>query len=181
MVNVRPQPARREARFNVLLTRDREQNIEHWTRQLPRLMQPLGVEAYVATTGSEALDLAQEHPIHAALIDLHTPKAPGGSGDPANGGGGHLAARGPRALSPKRPPVVVVNTRTYTPGSAQRFLNTALRLGAFSVIDQPHQRRRNCSPSSNASWTARTRGSGPETTPRTNLRPLRQVDLSPPA
>jgi len=139
MVHVRFQPAtphEPNARFNVLLTRDREQNIEHWTQQLPRLMRPMGVEAFVATTGDEAVELAEEHPIHAALIDLHTPRHRAAA-DPAGGGGIWLLEV--LARRPKRPPIVVVNTRTYTPASAQRFLNLALRLGAFSVIDQPRE------------------------------------------
>lgn len=144
MVSVRPPSfdddlhARRDVRrgrFNVLLTRDREQNIEHWTQQLPRLMEPMGIEAYVATTGREALDLASEHPIHAALIDLATPA------DPASGKGsaGGIWLLEVLARRPQRPPIVVVNTRTYTPGSAQRYLSQALRLGAFTVIDQPSE------------------------------------------
>ncbi len=142
MVNVRPPSfehddlhAHRRARFNVLLTQDREQNIEHWTRQLPRLMEPLGVEAFVATNGREALDLASTHPIHAALIDLATPA------DPAAGLGtpGGIWLLEVLARRPQRPPVVVVNTRTFTPGSTQRYLSQALRLGAFSVIDQPSE------------------------------------------
>jgi len=141
MVNVRFQSAARpepSARFNVLLTRDREQNIEHWTRQLPRLMRPMGVEAYVASTGAEAIELAEEHPIHAALIDLHTPRNDP-KDDQADTSGGGIWLLEVLARRPQRPPIVVVNTRTYTPASAQRFLNLALRLGAFSVIDQPRE------------------------------------------
>jgi len=142
MVNVRPSSfeqddlhARRRGRFNVLLTRDREQNIEHWTQQLPRLMEPLGVEAYVATSGREALELAASHPIHAALIDLATPADP----RPGQGTPGGIWLLEVLARRPRKPPVVVVNTRTFTPGSAQRYLSQALRLGAFSVIDQPSE------------------------------------------
>ena len=38
---------------------------------------------------------------------------------------------------PTRPPVVVINSRAIAPRQAQRFLNDALRLGAFSVINRP--------------------------------------------
>ncbi len=127
----------RGGRFNVLLTQDREQHIEHWTSQLPRLMRPLGVEAFVATTGRQALALAEEHQIHAALIDLHTPRGDQAGHAGTTGSGGGIWLLEVLARRPQRPPVVVVNTRTYTPAAAQRYLNTALRLGAFSVIDQP--------------------------------------------
>ena len=67
MVAVRPHT---NARFNVLLTQDRARESEHWTLQLPRLMQPLGVHAFLARTGREALELFEHHPIHVALIDI---------------------------------------------------------------------------------------------------------------
>ena len=62
------------ARFNILLTEDRPHTGEqHWTDLLPRLLQPHGVEAYVASTGRDAIRLAEQRPIHAAVIDLGTP------------------------------------------------------------------------------------------------------------
>jgi len=141
MVNVRPQshqePPREphpESRFTVLLTEDREHAVEHWTHQLPRLLQPQGVHAYVARTGQEALELAKQVPVHAAVIDLLTPpdERSGGSRSP-----GGLWLLELLRRSPQRPPVVLVSNPTYSQRQLQRYLNEALRLGAFSVINRP--------------------------------------------
>ena len=137
MVNVRPQPHREshpESRFTVLLTEDREHAVEHWTHQLPRLLQPQGVQAYVARTGQEALELAKQVPVHAAVIDLLTP-ADERSGTGRAPGGLWLLELLRR--SPQRPPVVLVSNPTYSQRQLQRYLNEALRLGAFSVINRP--------------------------------------------
>lgn len=133
MVNVRIQKTHLP-RFNVLLTEEREPTTAHWTRQLPRLLQPQGVRAFVARTGEEAFELVGRQPIHAALIDCSTPRtadtlAPGESA-------GLWMLELFRRL-PSRPPIIVVNNRLYTERDLQRFLNQALRLGAFSVINQP--------------------------------------------
>lgn len=135
MVNVRSES--RQVRFNVLLTEDREHAIEHWTRQLPRLLEPQGVHAYVARTGREALQMAESMEVHAAVIDLLTPAGSEGKmvGQPRGAGGLWLLEVFRRL--PQRPPVVVVNNRAYTNAQAHRLLNEALRLGAFSVINPP--------------------------------------------
>jgi CheY-like chemotaxis protein len=123
-------------RFNVLLTEDRVRPDEHWTRQLPRLMQPLGVEAHLAATGKQALQLAEQVTYHAAFVDLATPvDAPGrATNTPAAEGGLWLLQVLQRRTA--RPPVVVVNSRA-TRQQAVRLLNEALRLGAFSVVNRP--------------------------------------------
>ncbi len=151
------QPA---SRFNVLLTEDRQHSAGHWTRQLPRLLQPQGVRAYVARTGQEAVAMVNDLQIHAALIDLATPQndetatpgspapgsvpgsAPGAPGLAGSGSGAVGEAGGLWVLEvlkrlPTRPPIVVVNSRAIARIQAQRFLNEALRLGAFSVINRP--------------------------------------------
>ncbi len=156
MTSTDPQSA---SRFNVLLTQDRQHSAGHWTRQLPRLLEPQGVSAYLARSGREAVDMVNDLEIHAALIDLATPQnAPprntypeslgsassrqssGGTSGGKSGGGGE--AQGLWVLEvirrlPNRPPVVVINSRAIAPKQAQRFLNDALRLGAFSVINRP--------------------------------------------
>ncbi|MFA9477134.1 response regulator [Phycisphaerales bacterium AB-hyl4] len=123
-------------RFNVLLTQDRDHAIEHWTRQLPRLLEPQGVHAHLARTGREAVDLATRLDVHAAVVDLLTPADDmrSASRDPMPGGLWLLQVL---RRKPNRPPVVVVANDAYTLRQAQRFLNEALRLGAFSVINRP--------------------------------------------
>ncbi|MEX0887201.1 MAG: hypothetical protein WD009_12270 [Phycisphaeraceae bacterium] len=167
MVQVRHQS---EARFNVLLTEDRDHAIEHWTQQLPRLLEPIGVATYRARSGREALDIADRTPFHVAVIDLLTPATPAtataaptaparaaatrqGLGEGADDASATApsatasASRSPRPgglwllevfhRRPSRPPILVVNNGAYDWRRTQRYLNEALRLGAFTVINQP--------------------------------------------
>ncbi len=144
MVTARIHPrshTRQEARFNVLLTEDdRPRGDEHWIRQLPRLLEPQGVAAYVARSGQEAIDLAAHLEFHAAVIDLGTPRAPE---EPDAAGPGIMPGAGGIWLLelfrrlPNRPPTVVVTSRYYANRDVDRFLREALRLGAFSVLHQP--------------------------------------------
>jgi DNA-binding response OmpR family regulator len=132
-----------DSRFNVLLTEDRDHAVGHWTRQLPRLLEPQGVRAYVARSGREAVAMVNDLQIHAALIDLATPQddSPEAGSSPVGlSGGGE--AQGLWVLEvlkrlPTRPPIVMVNSRAIARVQAQRFLNDALRLGAFSVVNRP--------------------------------------------
>ena len=87
MLNLRtpkPDSSPSDARFRVLLTEDRARPDEHWTRQLPQLVRPLGVQASIAADSKEALAILESTPIHAAVIDLNTP-APQSS-DSGSGG-----------------------------------------------------------------------------------------------
>lgn len=66
MPNVRPlQPDTppSDARFRVLLTEDRARPDEHWTRQIPPLLKPLGVQASIASDSREALQIIESTPI----------------------------------------------------------------------------------------------------------------------
>jgi CheY-like chemotaxis protein len=127
------------ARFNVLLTQDRAHPDEHWTRQLPRLLQPQGINAYVARSGREAMTLVAQLQIHAAVIDLATPMD-----EVLNKGASAAAAAEAAGLKllelfhrlPNHPPMVVVHRPAYT-READRMLREALRLGAFSVLHKP--------------------------------------------
>ena len=136
MMTTPHQPA---SRFNVLLTEDREHAVGHWTRQLPRLLEPQGVRAYVARTGREAVAMVHDLEIHAALIDLATPQDdpnPGADSSPVGEAQGLWVLEVLKRL-PNRPPIVMVNSRAIARIQAQRFLNDALRLGAFSVVNRP--------------------------------------------
>ena len=120
-------------RFNVLLTEDRDRPVEHWTRQLPRLIEPLGIHTHIARSAPEALALHAKITFHAAVVDLATPSGPGSA--EANGGLWLLKVL---RRSEAHPPVVVVNSRA-TQRQAVKLLNEALRLGAFSVVNPPVQ------------------------------------------
>lgn len=148
MVNARrhhdPLSPRGSARFNVLLTEDRPHAADHWTNQLPRLLEPQGIAAYLAHSGREAIDLAEHLEIHAAVIDLGTP-----FGEPGRPGPGQQPGSPTSRLAagwwlielfgrlPNQPPVVVINSPAYSQRQVQRMLQQALRLGAFSVLNKP--------------------------------------------
>jgi CheY-like chemotaxis protein len=121
-------------RLNLLLTEQQAEGPEHWSRQLPRLLQSHGVRPYVAHTGREAFDLAGRVPMHAALIDLATPL---GEDRSATGDAPGLWLLELLRRMPDHPPAVVINTRAYSQRQLQRLLNEALRRGAFSVINRP--------------------------------------------
>lgn len=144
------------ARFNMLLTEDRWHGPEHWSRQLPRLMEPLGVASYTVRCGQEALDVARQVPIHAAIVDLATPRiarpAPPAATElddesdfDSSTSETESAASVPGGLwllelfnrMPNHPPVVIVRSRTITTQDVNRLLRDALRLGAFTVMENP--------------------------------------------
>ena len=108
---------------------------DHWAVQLPRLLQPQGVRARVARSGQEAVRLTRSFHFHAALIDMATPRDEDDTRSTPDTPGGlwllDMLARDPR----RRLPVVVVNSRAVTQTQVQRYLNEALRRGAFSVIN----------------------------------------------
>jgi CheY-like chemotaxis protein len=98
-------------------------------------MQPFGVETVTAPHAQAALDAIESDELHAAVVDLATPRAPGRP-SPANDPGGlWLLANLARAR--RRPPVIVVDSRVVTPAQVHRALHHALRLGAFSVVRRP--------------------------------------------
>jgi CheY-like chemotaxis protein len=135
MLNVRtPQPdsTDSDARFRVLLTEDRARPDEHWTRQLTQLVKPLGVQASIASDARQALNILENTAIHAAVIDLNTPA-------PQNDTGGGLWLLQVVQRLPHKPPVVVVNSHSYSQKQSGRMLNQALDLGAFSVVNWPVQ------------------------------------------
>ena len=125
-------------RFSVLLAEDPEHGAAHWTRQLPRLLEPQGVRAVLARSGREAVEVVGRMEVHAALIDLATPPgdSPSAYGDAAVAAGALWVLEVSRRM-PRRPPIVIVNSRIQSPQQVQRFLNQALRLGAFSVVNGP--------------------------------------------
>lgn len=130
-------PAGFGGRFNVLLTEDRDRPVEHWTRQLPRLIEPLGIHTHIARSAPEALELHAKITFHAAVVDLATPSGPLGGAPSAEPNGGLWLLKVLRR-SQAQPPVVVVNSRA-TQRQATKLLNEALRLGAFSVVNPPVQ------------------------------------------
>lgn len=125
--------------LNVLLT----DHGQAWAEQLPRLLQPQGVEAYRVHTVDEALNVMDQRQIHAAVVDLGMPSETGGltavgaamkqqAGDP----GGLRLLRLIQRREP-HPPTVVVRDRAFESQFDNRMLQQALQLDAFTVLDQP--------------------------------------------
>ena len=124
-------------RLNVLLTEDREHPEEHWTRQVPRMLAPLGVHAEVAGCGQEALDLAARMPFHAVVVDLDTPRQRGRAGAlPITDGLWLLKVLGRGTAGQAAPPMIAVNGRLAS-RQAERVMAEALKLGVFSIISRP--------------------------------------------
>lgn len=141
MVNVRPpippadEPSPAQGRFNVLLAQERTQAQRPWSQQLGCLLEPQGVRAYVAHTGREALETADQIVLHAAVVDLSTPRdASDRAADPEPGGLWLLELMHRRQF---RPPVVLVDSRPVAGREFERALNRALKLGAFTVVSRP--------------------------------------------
>jgi CheY-like chemotaxis protein len=138
VVNLRPQPG---SRFNVLLTEDRPSAPGHWAAQFSRLLEPQGVASYVARTVCEALEMAEDLEIHAAVLDLDTPVGQARSpqvGVRSSGPTGQWVFELLRRL-PNRPPLVIVHNATYSQRELTRLLREALKMGAFSVLNEPVQ------------------------------------------
>ena len=119
--------------MNVLLT----EGDEPWALQLPRLLEPQGVRTIHVHTVDEAVDAIEHEPIHAAVVDLGLPLEEGtvavkGVADT----GGLKLLRIIRRLHPT-PPAVVVRGRLFDRRTDDRVLAEALKLQAFSVLDQP--------------------------------------------
>ncbi len=132
------------ARLNVLLVEDRSHAPEHWTAQLPRLLGPQGVAAYIVRDRQEVIDLTRTVDIHTVILDLSSPFN-GGVGWPSRSGalghpGGYASGSWLQQLGrilPNRPPVIVVRGPAYSPRQVQLLLREALRLGVFSVVNAP--------------------------------------------
>lgn len=112
--------------------------------QLPRLLSPMGIHSYVVSSGDEAAELIQHHPIHIAVVDLGIPlqRRP----HPPHHGQvvphGQAASGGARILQLLRrldqpPPTVVIRPSQPSIRESQRTLREALREGAFAVLDAP--------------------------------------------
>lgn len=122
-------------RLNVLLTEHAPG--DRWTDQLPRLLEPQGVHAIRATDVDEAVRAIEAQPIHAAVVDLRLPlhrEEP--TEEDSGGGAGLKLLRVIQRLDPA-PPAVIVRGRRFDDRTDNRVLTEALKLDAFSVLDQP--------------------------------------------
>ena len=104
---------------------------ENFAEQLPRLLQPQGIDCLRVDSANEATDLLGTSPVHIAVVDLRIPFDEG-QAEPA----GQRVLQLLRRLD-QPPPTVVVRARQATQRASARGLSTALREGAFTVMDGP--------------------------------------------
>ncbi len=124
-----PQP---NARLNLLLSYGGWREHAAVT-QLPRLLEPMGIQSLQANTGEEAASLIQHRPVHIAVVDLEIPLA--STGDRRVAGGPRILQL-LRRLNPS-PPTIVIRPRQASGREDARGLVASLKEGAFAVIDRP--------------------------------------------
>lgn len=119
-------------RLTVLLT----QTDHPWSQQLPQLLQPQGVYTIRVGDVEQAIETIERQLIHAAVVDVSLPMEHAG---PVDGSehqtGGLKLLRVMQRIEPS-PPVVVVRDRRFDRVD-ERLLAEALKLHAFSVLDEP--------------------------------------------
>lgn len=120
-------------RLNLLLSCVRWEP-DPWVERLPKLLEPMGVISHHAQTGRRATELLRAMPIHIAVVDLGLPLDEPAQGDEVQEGGPRLLDLLARLDEP--PPTVVVK-RSRGHRDEGREMTSALRAGAFAVIDRP--------------------------------------------
>ncbi|MHC4994132.1 MAG: response regulator [Planctomycetota bacterium] len=118
-------------RLSVLLTEAEEA----WANQLPRLLEPQGVRTIRVDGVDEAVRVIESEPIHAVMVDVAMPKQRYAPVNPTETGGLRLLKVIQR-IDPS-PPAVVIRGRRFDGRTDDRILSEALKLDAFSVLDQP--------------------------------------------
>lgn len=114
-----------------------------WVERLPRLLEPMGILSHRAGSGKQAQDVIKSVQIHIAVVDLGLPLDPTppgvnldqGSAPELEEGGARLLELLHRMSTP--PPTVVVK-RARSQRDDHRDMAQALRMGAFAVVDRPH-------------------------------------------
>jgi len=110
MMVTRPQP------YSVLITDD-----DPACRQALRdIIEPEGYETLLAESGEEALDIVQQKPVHAVLMDMHLPKL-----------SGLEVLRILRQIRPTLPSILV------TADATAELVRQAFAAHAYSVIPKP--------------------------------------------
>ena len=128
-------PPQGDGRLNLLLSYGGWRE-ESWADRLPRLLEPFGIRAWRANSGVEAQRVLGEVRVHLAVIDMALPLE---RGDDASAIESQPA--GARLLElmnrqSVRPPTLVVKRRLGR-RECSRDTTSALRCGAFAVIERP--------------------------------------------
>ncbi|MFO0861031.1 MAG: hypothetical protein U0570_10770 [Phycisphaerales bacterium] len=110
-----------------------------WVDRLGLMLEPMGIQSHRAESGKQAQDVIKSIPIHIAVVDLGLPldvtAATAGPAPELEEGGARLLELLHRMTTP--PPTVVVK-RARSARDDHREMAHALRLGAFAVVDRPH-------------------------------------------
>lgn len=112
-----------------------------WADQLPDVLHPLGIRSIRVHSGEEAEHVLRETPIHIAVVDLMIPlrqvkEDEAGEAQPSPEPAGMRVVQLLRRVRPA-PPTVVVRPRQAVHRENVRSLGSALREGAFAVLDTP--------------------------------------------
>ncbi len=99
-----------------------------------RLLEPMGISSIQANSGEHAQDIIMNFPIHIAVVDWDIPLRDGGQDEP----GGARILQLLRRLEQPPPTVLIRPALSHTRDSA-RELASALREGAFAVLNRPLQ------------------------------------------
>lgn len=119
-------------RLNLLLTAPRWRP-DTWADRLPSLLEPMGVSAVRAQSARAAERVIKTFPIHIAIVDLTLPLDDDGDPALAEESGTRILDLLARLASP--PPTVVIQAPRGQRDAA-RCMHTALRCGAFAVVDR---------------------------------------------
>jgi DNA-binding response OmpR family regulator len=124
-------------RLNLLLSHTHWQS-ECWADRLPTLLEPMGIQSFMAQTGAQASKVIAMIPIHIAVVDLSLPLDGAGTSEAS---AGSMEEGGTRILELlarlDQPPPTLVVKRGRTHRDDAREMATALRTGAFAVLDRP--------------------------------------------
>src|SRR5271156_6159308 len=68
-----------DTRLNLLLTHEEHKPFagQPWYHTLNHLLAPMGVKTFEATSGQQAVELIERHPIHLAVVDSRLPAISG--------------------------------------------------------------------------------------------------------
>ncbi|MCL2640845.1 MAG: response regulator [Phycisphaerales bacterium] len=116
-----------ESRLNLLLTHQERKPLQGqvWHQTLQQLLSPLGVRTFEATSGSQAVDLIERHPIHLAVVDSRLPTISGMN---------VLQLIQKLQDQPRLAPTVILIAPQQ---QSQHLLHEALKFNAFSVLSEP--------------------------------------------
>ena len=130
--NTHPDASSGHTRLNLLLS-DSGWRSRSTVDQIPSLLEPMGIQSIRVTSGQQAAQVIRSQTVHIAVVDMGLPLA---EDEPGLQPGGERTLQLLRRLA-EPPPTVVVRAPQPAARQDARGLRTALREGAFAVLDRP--------------------------------------------